>query len=661
MQGTIIEYVEHGKFICAIVTAQQGSRLHLLNQNGREINLPKNRVVHQSSKTIAIDQGRDQLIKHLQDTASSRQAIKLPVSLAEIWQFITEERDQQFQPKFLTELCFSDETGDDQIAAFTRAIFNDKTYFKYKGELILAHSPETVEQLMEKKERERQKEIILQSGAKALKKLSEGIETDNWPRQDCLNILQDYYLFDKDAEQWQLARELLQRSSLTKPHDVFHILVATGRWHKNQNIHLLRQQVPLDFSDEALSQAEVIVENSDSAVSTDRLDLRHLPVLTIDGASTRDFDDALHVEQKGDNFEVGIHITDVARYIAPRSPLFNEAEARTTSIYLPDSTVPMLPKVLSEGSLSLIEGKDRAAVSFIITLSSDGDILNSKIVRSLVQVKRQLSYDMAEAMLDDDTDLQHLVMLSKKLQQKRISNDALIILVPDVVFRFDRDHQSITDIVLNDVDSTMRVLVSEFMILANSLGAKFLADRQEPGLFRSQDLPNKRFFTQPEHDLFINFRQRRFLSRGHLTTTPKRHSGVGVEQYTTLTSPIRRLLDLVVQHQIVSILSGQGSRFSESEMSCFGSIITSAQSKVNLVRQLRHRYWLFKFLETKAGSRLPAIVLDKRNRKVQVVLKDFLFESDLPANQATHLELGDIITVKLSKVSALDNTIRLEW
>ena len=91
------------------------------------------------------------------------------------------------------------------------------------------------------------------------------------------------------------------------------------------------------------------------------------------------------------------------------------------------------------------------------------------------------------------------------------------------------------------------------------------------------------------------------------------------------------------------------------------SLVTAAQTRVNLVRQLRHRYWLFTYLLNKTGEYLPAFVLDTRNHKVQVVLHDYLFEGELPPNQAIRPEPGDTVRVKISKVSPMDDAITLEW
>ena len=161
MQGNIVEYVEHGKFICAAVITDTGSRLRLLNQNGREMNLPKARIVHHSPGAFLETTPRDHILQELQEVSSFRQSITLPVSLQDVWELASENEGQCFTPRFLTELCFGEQATNDHVAAFLRAIFQEKLFFKYRGEAIQAHPPEVVEQLKLKQEREQQQEEIL--------------------------------------------------------------------------------------------------------------------------------------------------------------------------------------------------------------------------------------------------------------------------------------------------------------------------------------------------------------------------------------------------------------------------------------------------------------------------------------------------------------------
>lgn len=661
LPGKIIEYVEHGKFICAAVIEINNNRLRLITQHGREVSLPQARIVHCSSQTPLHSASRQETQVFLQETSQARQQLKLPVPLEEVWQMACESNEMSLSLRFLTELCFGNLSTDDHEAAFLRAIFQDHLFFKYKNGRIYVHAPEVVKQFQAKKAAESQQELLLQRGAKGLAMILEGKNLDDWPERGyCLNIIGDYYLFDKDAPDFELARLLLKNAGLTTPHAPFDLMVKTGLWSKNENIPLLRFKVPHAFSPEILNLvADFSEPNGDDLCATGRKDFRNLPLITIDGKSTRDFDDAIHIEKIDDHFVVGIHITDVGHYIKPGTPFFHLASERTTSLYFPDSTIPMLPKELSENILSLKVGHDRPAISFIIELSNSGQVLSSKIVRSVVQVKRQLNYIDAEKSYQDDPDLSNLVFISQKLKQNRISAGALIIPIPDVAIHIANDAS--VSVKLLSVETNMRVLVSELMVLANSIGAEFLALRQEPGLFRSQRPPQKRLFTYPQDNLYLNFRQRRHLARGTLLTTPKRHSGVGVEQYTTLTSPIRRLLDLVMQLQISSILQGKGACFSIKDLNNVTQDMEKAGSKCNLVRQLRHRYWLLKYLEPKQGHLEPAFILARNNTKVRVVLSDILLDGELPPTQGNNAVPGDNIMVKIAKVRPRDNILRLEW
>ena len=661
MHPKIIEYVEQGRFFCGLVLQDQGKRLRIINQNGREMNLPLARVVHQANSDFN-HTSREETMRFLKEVAEKRQVLSQEVELSEIWELAVEESDDSFSAQFLTELNFGEDAGDDQVAAFVRAVFTDRIFFRYKDGNILVHSAEKVEQLREQEEKERARDALMTAGADGLTALMADKEPEEWPERDhCLNIIKDYYLFGGDAPEGGLARDLLKRAGLNRPHDPYYILIKAGVWERDENIHLYRQEVSVAFSDDEREAADQPEPDLDSLLTSGRHDLRHLPLLTIDGEFTRDFDDALHLEKHGDNYLVGIHIADVSEFVRKDTLLFNVAAERGTSIYFADGQIPMLPPLLSEGLCSLIEGEVRPAISFLVTLSGSGEVLDFRLVRSVVEVKRRITYEQAEQILDQDEELAILYGLSMKCQQKRVDNGALIIPIPDVDIRVDGGGR--VNVSLNPVDGKARTLVAEFMVLANSLAAQYLADRQIPGLFRSQASPRKRLSVGIAKDLFTNFRQRRFLSRGELLAEPKPHSGVGVAQYTTITSPIRRFLDLFMQHQLSSVLQRKETFFSLSECRDYAGSILRAQSRANQVRYLRHRYWLFKYLETEigVGSKMKALVLNVQPRRVQVVLPAILLEGDLPVNQGMHVEPGDTVMVKVARVSALDNSFRLEW
>jgi exoribonuclease-2 len=374
---------------------------------------------------------------------------------------------------------------------------------------------------------------------------------------------------------------------------------------------------------------------------------------------TRDFDDALHVEERDGNFLVGIHIADVSRYVKPGGRMYEEVRHRGTSLYFPDGRIPMLPENLSEGVCSLIVDKVRAVTSIMVLLSPEGEVLESKVVPGIVKVKRQLSYEEANSILDKDEELKVLDRLAAAVRQRRLDGGALLMPLPDVIININEGDG--VEVSFDDGNSGSRALVAEFMVLANTIAASYVADREVPGLFRGQDVPHKRLYEGLQRDLFLNFRQRRFLRPAKITTRAQPHSCVGVMQYTTMTSPIRRLFDLVMQHQVMSMVRGQGAAFQEHELESLIAEITRAQSRANLVSRMRHRYWLLKYLEPLVGERLDALVIERGQRRVNVVLTDLLMEADLPLTQGTKCEPGTTVKVKVAKVEPLDDFLRLEW
>jgi exoribonuclease-2 len=132
-------------------------------------------------------------------------------------------------------------------------------------------------------------------------------------------------------------------------------------------------------------------------------------------------------------------------------------------------------------------------------------------------------------------------------------------------------------------------------------------------------------------------------------------------QYTTVTSPIRRFLDLVMQHQIKQLLLGRGALFSVDELAGVAGDINTVQSKVNHVRRVRHRYWLLRYLEQKVGGRVQALLVNKGPKRINLVLLDCLLDADMPPSQAVAAKAGDVVSVRVAKVDALDNVLRLEW
>ena len=662
--GTLIEYLDGGRFICGLVLQDTGNRLRLLNQNGREVSLPASRVVSVSATRQSVDISRDERIALLKTTAEKRADLVNSIPLQEIWELASEENETTFPANFLAELYFGGDLSDDQSAAFLRAVFADRLYFKYKNDLVTVHTPKQVEHLQQQRQKEQEKEEILTTGAENLQKIMQGtvISAGQWPdRNRILSWIADFVLFGSDAPESDLVRRLLKKANLTRPGDGYTLLVQAGIWQRDENIPLLKAEQPVEFKPELLAHTAALAEPAAEQLLADpkRKDFRDLDIFTIDGATTRDYDDALHVEQLPDGVLVGIHISDVSSYLDPKDPLFAEAMERSTSLYFPEGHIPMLPRKLSQGVFSLIKDQIRPAISFLIKLSPDAEIISSKIVPSVIQVKRQLSYSEVDRIMEEDPSLRLLNTIRRQLRLQRVERGALLLSFPDVIIYVDK--QGRVTVHLAPADSPSRNLVSELMILANGVAADYLTAQEAPGLFRSQPPPRKRLISGVRNSLQDIACQRRFLSRGELTVHPKPHAGLGLNSYTTITSPIRRFLDMVMQLQISHMIHGKGILFSADECKNFAGVIQQKLARANTVCRQRHRYWILRYLEGMVGDMVSALVVSHGPKRVNLLLLDCLFDIDLPPNPAFPVEPGDTVKVRIARANALENTLRVEW
>jgi exoribonuclease II len=663
-RGSLVEFIDAGRFICAFVTDHSSSRLRLLGQNGRETNLPSSRIIIVSETVHSLDSDRESLAAQLKTVSENRQKLVESLDLRELWEIVCDEPVKEFSTVFLTELIFGNQVSDDQAAAFLRAVFADRLYFKFKGGRIVIHSAEQVEELRHRQQVETEKIRLLEISAAAVKKIMAGeqVSEEKWPeRRQVLEWTEQSFLFGNDSDHADFVRELFKKASLTGPHDVYHLLVRAGVWRVDENIHLLRSGHPLEFADETMKLVQTLRESTAEELlkDTKRQDLRELTTYTIDGADTRDFDDALHLEYLDNGFMVGVHIADVTHLVAPGGLLFREAEERATSLYFSDGQVPMLPEPVANNLCSLVLNRVRPAISFFLHLDHEGELLDARFIPSIIQVKRQLTYDEVDQLIDRDKDLTQLHRLCQKLRRIRLQHGAVFLPFPEVNFIFREDGEISVNIA--PVDTPARALVAELMILANGAAAAYLAGQQAPGLFRAQGQPRKRIVTGLNDGLLPVARQKRFLARGDLVIRPKAHSGLGLPCYTTITSPIRRFLDLVMQLQINNLIRGRGILFSEEECNDFASSICRNLVRAASVRQQRHRYWILRYLEQKQGEKVNAMVVNRGPKRINLLLNDCLFDIDMPPNPLFDVEPGDMVKVRIARVNPLDNVLRIEW
>ena len=430
----------------------------------------------------------------------------------------------------------------------------------------------------------------------------------------------------------------------------FDLLAARGVMDPDAFLTLRRLRVPTAFSAEALTAAasgELAAENVDDG----RRDLTHLEVFTIDEATTVDMDDGLSLRETAEGYEVGVHIVDAAALVHLDGALDDAARERMTSLYLPEGTLPMFPRALSEERGSLSQGNVRRSVSLLTLWSRDHTLLGWELCRSWVRSGRRSSYTEADAALDSAGDgfgerLRVLQAIAQSLRAERLAAGALEMERPEVRVSVDAERNIAVSV--TPVPTPARRMVAEFMVLANRLIGERLWDEGVPAVYRTQDPVSLEEVPDTSVELVRQYHILRQIRPARLTTTAGAHALIGVEPYVQATSPLRRYLDLVVQRQLAAALSGEAPPYSLDDLKRLIGEAEAALRDLNRAEDERKRYWTLKHLSGRIGEAFPAVVLDVRDRQSVVELETFLIRSNVYLPPST--VAGQTVTLELQEV-----------
>ncbi|ONF42739.1 ribonuclease R [Marinobacter lutaoensis] len=358
-------------------------------------------------------------------------------------------------------------------------------------------------------------------------------------------------------------------------------------------------EIPHTWPSEVGRQVAAIPDEVPDQDKQHRVDIRHLPLVTIDGEDARDFDDALYCEpRKRGGYRLVVAIADVSHYVRPGTPLDEEARKRGNSVYFPDHVVPMLPEKLSNGLCSLNPGVDRLCMVADITISANGRISGYTFYQAVMHSHARLTYTKVSDMLErPDSEpgirlcrqyaellphLHNLYALYKVLRQARTERGAIDFETTEtrIIFDAHRKIQEIVPVHRNDAHK----IVEECMLCANVATARFLKKHKIPALYRVHEGPSEerlaalRLFLgelglqlgggdrpdsadyqkllaqiadRPDADV-IQTVMLRSLSQAVYSPEESGHFGLGYSSYTHFTSPIRRYPDLIVHRAIKS-------------------------------------------------------------------------------------------------------------
>lgn len=332
-----------------------------------------------------------------------------------------------------------------------------------------------------------------------------------------------------------------------------------------------------------------------------RMDLRVLPIFTIDSAETKDIDDAVSLTRTSDGgFELGVHIADVSNYVKPGTELDNEAFSRATSVYYADQVVPMLPKALSNGICSLNENELRLAFSCLMRLDKDGNLTDYRFVKSIIRSRVKGVYAEINALLAGTADAEIKAKYADVIDQLpamkelyghrarlRKERGCMDIESGEVKLILDENGRCID--VKKRTSGESESMIEEFMLLANQCAAHFARVKQIPFVYRVHEEPNaeklerlhallqacgindhfaKEVPTPKElsailegvrgtpYEQIINTGMLRCMSKALYEEKPKGHYGLVLKDYAHFTSPIRRYPDLAIHRIMTDLLKG---------------------------------------------------------------------------------------------------------
>lgn len=430
--------------------------------------------------------------------------------------------------------------------------------------------------------------------------------------------------------------------------------------------------LPHIFSKPALREAEKLQGNF--IPSPDRLDLREISHITIDGETAKDFDDAICVKKTRHGFQLHVSIADVSYFIRPGSSLDKEAYSRGTSIYFPGRVLPMLPERLSNNLCSLIPDKDRFTVTAILNFDRSGNVLNKKFTRSIIRSHHRFTYTtVSQILIDKDpavrrmhkpflTHLKWAYELATALRDKRKRRGSIGFTVPE------------SKITLSDAGEILAIgtskrnfahqIIEEFMLAANEAVAEHLSQNQCNGLYRVHEQPDSekvdefstfartlgvhlpragfssKWFAETVEqcrgtkiEYIINNLLLRTMKQAHYSPQNVGHFGLASSHYTHFTSPIRRYPDLTVHRELIRTITenptARKSTKRDLSLQKKGAFLSARErTGIRAEREMDERLKV-RYMKKHLGESFAAIISGVSDFAIFVELRDNLISGSI--------------------------------
>ena len=475
-----------------------------------------------------------------------------------------------------------------------------------------------------------------------------------------------------------------------------------------------------EHSKEAIKEAKKFPVEISEEEASKRRDFRDILTFTIDPDTAQDFDDAIsYLVLENGHIEVGVHIADVTHFLRPGTALDAEAFERSTSVYLVDRCIPMLPERLSNNLCSLMPDVDRLVFSAVFTFDKKHKLIKEWFGKGIIHSDKRFTYDEGQQSLDNKKGLYHkeLTVINKiayKLRDDKFNNGAINFDSEEVKFKLDKNNKPTG--VFVKVRKDVHLLIEDFMLLANKRVAKFIttkgAGSKIPFVYRIHDHPNldkvadlatfmeefgvemnlstpdqvSRSFNELSEKSKTNDTYKllmglaiRTMSKAAYSTDNIGHYGLRFEDYAHFTSPIRRYSDVLVHRILEKNLVGKPHRKDKKKLEAQCIHISKQERKAMTAERDSIKYKQVEYISDHIGEEYDGLISGMIERGVFVELSETKAEGFIPfdamktkytmeegrykavsKNKKKTIKMGDTIRVKVVSTDLKNRQIELK-
>ncbi|MEZ4539212.1 MAG: RNB domain-containing ribonuclease [Chloroflexota bacterium] len=527
----------------------------------------------------------------------------------------------------LSALAFGEYTP---AAAWTTwQLVTEGTYFDGTPEAVIAHSPGKVEEIVAARELKAAEEREWSDFVARVAKGSYALDDER-------------YLVDVIAlalGRVDSSRTLRQFGRPQTPEAAHQLLLEIGRWLPADNPYPARAGI-------ITGQPNVAV---DPLVDEPRRDLTHLRALAIDDEGSTDPDDAVSL----DGERLWVHVADVAAMVRADSPADEEARGRAANLYLPEGIVRMLPDELTD-KLALGLQPLSPALSFALAPHADGDFTLLEIVPSWVRVERT-TYEAVETQLQTSP-YRELLAIADSRRARRLAGGAIEIELPEVKIKAAVDG---TVSIKSLPPLRSRTLVREAMLVVGEATGRLAQAHDIPMAYTAQDAP---FDSNSPADLTnaspsVMWAKRRQMQRSRPTTTPGRHTGLGLDIYVQVTSPLRRYLDLLAHQQLRAYLRGEPP-LDKAAVTLRIGLTDAVAGAVRATERLSNQHWTLAYLMQHSDWQGEGVVVENKPGRDIVLIPDLAWETEIYHRPARPLD--STITLAVESIDLAHRTARFK-